>query len=159
MSASAQATALAASSGQKLDTDYSDLKLAISSDGGLQYATKDGSVLDALRNGIRMSLAGAPEIAVLGGPAAVGGRAGAYSRTTAQVAGVDEADLVKYDGRHIYAVIPKAAPTGLIRNVLKVVSTDSTSAGMQVVSEFTLPGEHSCVPLLYRVQAPSGDTE
>ncbi|WP_129646348.1 beta-propeller domain-containing protein [Peristeroidobacter agariperforans] len=177
MSAAAKATALAASiglagcsagsssSGQPLDTDYSDLRLATSTDGGLQYATKDGSVLGALRNGIRMSLAGAPEIDIVGGPAAVGGRDGGYSRTTVQVAGVDEADLVKYDGEHVYAVIPKpvqsagATPAGLIRNVLKVVSTDPTTAGTQVVSEFTLAGEHSSLPLLYQVQSASGATE
>ncbi|GFE80296.1 hypothetical protein GCM10011487_22960 [Steroidobacter agaridevorans] len=178
MSASAKATALLAtsiglvacsggsgSSGRKLDTDYSGLRLATSTDGALHYATKDGRVLDALRNGIRMSLAGAPEIAVVGGPAAFSDRAGGYSRTTVQVAGVDEADLVKYDGHHVYAVVPKpvpssgTAPTGLIRNVLKVVSTDAVSAATQVVSEFTLAGEHSSVPLLYQVQSSSGDTE
>lgn len=144
-----------------LDTDYSDLRLASSTEGVLRYATKAEDVLGPLRNGIRMSLAGAPEIAVVDGPARFSSDAsGRYSGTTVQVAGVDEADLVKYDGQHVYAVIPKSAQSaGLMRNVLKVARTNPANAGIQVTSEFTLEGEHSSVPLLYQVQSAAGDTE
>jgi uncharacterized secreted protein with C-terminal beta-propeller domain len=87
---------------QPLNTGYSELQLATSTEGGLQYAKKVEYPLGRLRNGARMSLAGAPEIAVVGGPAAASGNdSGRYSRTTVQVAGVDEADLIKYDGEHV----------------------------------------------------------
>jgi uncharacterized secreted protein with C-terminal beta-propeller domain len=90
-----------------LNTDYSELQLATSSEEGLQYATKAEYLLGPLRNGVRMSLAGAPDIAVVGGPAAASGNdSGRYSRTTVQVAGVDEADLVNYDGDACYEIQP-----------------------------------------------------
>jgi hypothetical protein len=143
-----------------LDTDYSDLRLATSTEGGLQYATKGEQVLAALRNGIRMSLGLAPEIALIDGPAAANGNGpGRYSGTTVQVAGVDEADLVKYDGQHIYALVPKPQPGGLIRNVLKVASTNPANAALQVTSEFALEGERSALPLLYQMRSAGGTTE
>lgn len=65
----------------------------------MQYATRAEHVLGALRNGIRLSLGGAPEIALIAGSAASNSDGpGRYSSNTVQVAGVDEADLVKYDG-------------------------------------------------------------
>jgi hypothetical protein len=148
------------SDGQSLNTDYSDLRLATSTEGGLQYATKGEQVLAALRNGIRMSLGGAPEIALIDGPAAatVDGSA-RYSGTTVPVAGVDEPDLVKYDGERIYALVPRPQPGGLIRNVLKVASTNPADAEIRVTSEFTLEGERSSAPLLYQVQSASGRTD
>ncbi|MFC4312494.1 beta-propeller domain-containing protein [Steroidobacter flavus] len=157
MSSSAKNTALLlASDEQSLDTDYSDRRLALSTEGGLQYATKGEQVLGALRNGIRMSLGGAPEIALIDGLA---GFRGGYSSAAVHVAGVDEADLVKYDGEHIYALVARPQPGGLIRNVLKVASTNLENAGIQVTSEFALEGERSSLPLLYQVRAPGGNTE
>jgi hypothetical protein len=147
---------------QGVNTDYSNLRLATSSEGGLQYATSDESLLGALRNGLRMSLVGASQILTTGGPAvaAAGGPAAAYSSTTVQVEGVDEADLVKYDGERVYAVIPKPVPsTGLTRNVLKIARTNPATAQMQVLSEFNLEGEYSTPPALYQVQSVAGDTE
>lgn len=140
--------------GGPVDTDYSDLRLAPSSEGGLQYASSAEYVLGPLRNGLRMSLAGAPEIATVGGPVELASGGDGYSRTTIQVDGVDEADLVKYDGEFIYAMIPSVA-----HNVLKIARTDPATAQMQLASEFVLGGEQTGVPLLYEVQSPAGDTE
>jgi len=156
------------SSSGELNTDYSNLRLASSSEGGLQYATSDERVLGALRNGLRLSLAGSNQILTIGGPAAISGSSngpGNYSGTTVQVEGVDEADLVKYDGEHIYAIVPTTLyPTdtvlsGLSHNVLKIARTDPATAQTQVVSEFVLEGEQTNLPVVYQVQSSAGDTE
>lgn len=149
----------------QINTDYSNLRLATSTEGGLQYATRYEHVLGPLRNGLRMSLVGSPEIALIDRPAAfTGDAAGGYSRTTVQVAGVDEADLVKYDGERVYVITPKPVQSpspigGLSRNVLKIASTNPATAEIQVVSEFTLEGEQSSLPLVYQVQSAAGGTE
>ncbi len=147
---------------QPVNTDYSNLRLAASSEGRLHYASNDERLLGALRNGLRLSLVGSHEIYTVGGPEfiAVAGNPGGYSRTTVQVEGVDEADLVKYDGRHIYAVVPRRVPaSGLNRNLLKIARTDPATAELQVASEFTLEGEQSSVPLVYHVQSATEQTE
>src|SRR5690606_26563685 len=93
-----------------LDTDYSKLKLAESREGALVRATKPDALLNPLRNGVRLS------ISQLVGPAIVGlnfpnvSSQVPYSPTTVQVEGVDEPDLVKYDGRYIYHVYPQPVP-------------------------------------------------
>ena len=85
-----------------VNTDYSALRLAASSEGILSYATTDEQLLRPLRNGLRMSLGGMPQVdAVAGITAPPASPQGTFSATTVQVDGVDEADLVKYDGRHI----------------------------------------------------------
>jgi len=148
-------------SDQQLDTDYSNLRLATSTEGSLQYATNDERLLGALRNGLRLSVASSAQLAAFGGPAAVVGGSGSYSGTTVQVAGVDEADLVKYDGKHVYAVLPQQLPSspGVSRNRLKIASTNPATAEIQPVSEFALEGEQTSLPLLYQVSSAAGDTE
>jgi hypothetical protein len=71
------------------------------------------------------------------------------------VDGVDEADLVKYDGNYIYTMRPQNVPasSGFTRNVLTVASTDPATAGTQIVSEFTVPGEQTGLPQLYQLQS------
>jgi len=78
-----------------------------------------------------MALVGAPQIFTTGGSAvaAAVGPAATLSGTTVQVEGVDETDLVKYDGERVYAVIPKPVPSsGLTRNVLRIARTHSATA-------------------------------
>lgn len=149
------------SSDQQLNTDYSNLRLATSAEGSLQHATSDESVLGALRNGLRMSVASTAQLAAFGGPASTVGGSGNYSGTTVQVAGVDEADLVKYDGEHIYAVLPQQVQSspGVSRNRLKIASTNPATAEIQPISEFALEGEQTSLPLLYQVESAAGDTE
>jgi hypothetical protein len=147
---------------ESVDTDYSALRLAPSHEGALRYATSDEQLLRPVRNGLRMSLVGMPEIAAVAGLTAPGASPqGTFSATTVQVAGVDEADLVKYDGEHIYSMRPDAAPTipELTRSVLTIARTDPATATAQVVSEFGLVGEQSTLPQLYQVQSAQGATE
>jgi hypothetical protein len=147
---------------EPVNTDYSALRLAPSHEGALSYATNDERLLRAVRNGLRMSLVGAPQVdAVIGITAPAAGSPLGAILSTGQVDGVDEADLVTYDGRHIYTMRPQAVPTmpGLTRNVLSVARTDPATASTQLVSEFTVPGEQTGLPQLYQLQSEQGAAE
>ncbi len=147
---------------EPVNIDYSTLRVASSHEGALRYATSDEQLLRALRNGLRMSLVGAPQVtAVADITAPSASPQGTFSATTVQVDGVDEADLVKYDGRYIYAMRPEAVPAtpGITHNVLTVARTEPATAGTQIVSEFSLSGEQTSLPQLYQVPSPQGATE
>src|SRR5262245_29005111 len=147
---------------EPVNIDYSALRLAASHEGALSYATSDEQLLRALRNGLRMSLVGAPQIAAVADITAPSANPqGTFSATTVQVDGVDEADLVKYDGVHIYAMRPAAVPAtpGITHNVLTVARTDPAAASTQIVSEFSVPGEQTSLPQLYQLRSPQGATE
>ncbi|HTJ17113.1 MAG TPA: beta-propeller domain-containing protein [Steroidobacteraceae bacterium] len=147
---------------EPVNTDYSALRMAASHEGALSYAESDEQLLRALRNGLRMSLAGAPQVtAVADITAPSASPQGTFSATTVQVDGVDEADLVKYDGHYIYAMRPESAPAtpGITHNVLTVARTEPAMAATQIVSEFSLPGEQTSLPQLYQVPSPQGATE
>ncbi|HKR36553.1 MAG TPA: beta-propeller domain-containing protein [Steroidobacteraceae bacterium] len=157
---------LAACSGgsgeEPINTDYSALRLAPSHEGVLHYATSDEQLLRPLRNGLRMSLVGMPEVAAVSGLSAPRAAAqNTFSATTVQVAGVDEADLVKYDGQYIYSMRPDVAPAipGFTRNVLTIARTHPDSATTEIVSEFELQGEQSALPQLYQLQSAQGATQ
>src|SRR4030095_560278 len=47
---------------EPVNIDYSALRVASSHEGALSYATSDEQLLRALRNGLRMSLVGAPQV-------------------------------------------------------------------------------------------------
>jgi hypothetical protein len=142
-----------------LNTDYSSLRVATSREGALVTAKTEEALLRPLRNGVRMSLNPGPVIAGLTAPPDAGQQA--YSSTTLQVEGVDEADLVKYDGHYIYSVRPEAVPAkpGFTRNVLKIAKTDPATATLEVTTEFTIAGEHTSVPVVYQQQAADGATQ
>ena len=147
---------------EPVNTDYSALRLAPSGEGSLSHATSDEQLLRALRNGLRMSLVGAPQVAAVAGISAPGNSPqGTFSATTVQVDGVDEADLVKYDGGYIYTMRPQEVPAqpGFTRNVLTIARTNPATADTQVVSEFTVQGEQTSVPQLYQLQSAQGATE
>jgi hypothetical protein len=149
---------------ERINTDYSALGLATSREGNLHYATTAEEILHPLRNGLRLSLRGFPEVYLAIGVTTPSTSIDTtYSTTTVQVAGVDEADLVKYDGEHIYAlrtesVPPPLAAPGTSRNVLKIARTNPSTAEVQVVAEFVLEGEQSSLPLLYQQQSDQGET-
>lgn len=147
---------------EPVNIDYSALRLAPSHEGALSYATREDQLLRALRNGLRMSLVGAPQVAALDGITAPSASPqGTFSATTVQVDGVDEADLVKYDGQYLYTMRPQDVPAkpGITQNVLTVARTEPATAGTQIVSEFLVPGEQTSLPQLYQVQSMQGATE
>jgi hypothetical protein len=143
-----------------LNTDYSSLRVATSREGALVSAKTDDALLTPIKNGVRLSLDPGPSPAVAGLTAPIEGQ-GTYSRTTVQVAGVDESDLVKYDGRYIYTMRPETVPAkpGVTRNVLKIARTDPSNATLEVTTEFELAGEQSSLPVIYQQAAANGATE
>lgn len=144
-----------------LNTDYSQLKVATSREGALVYATNAEALLNPLRNGVRLSLHPNPTPAVVGLTAPNVASQAPYSATTIQVDGVDEADLVKYDGSHIYSVRPETVPAkpGMTRNVLKIAKTNPTNAALEVTAEYAIAGEQSSLPVIYPVQSTEGFTQ
>jgi len=149
-----------------LNTDYSSLRVAQSRNGALVPVKEPNALLNPLKNGVRLSLDPGPVPATAGLNAPLANGESTYSRTTVQVDGVDEADLLKYDGRYMYVVKPEAVPAsltvpvpGMTRNVLKVVKTNPADATIEVTSEFTIPGEQSTLPQIYQVQSAAGTAE
>jgi hypothetical protein len=144
-----------------LNTDYSSIKPAASRDTALVYAKDADDILDPLRNGVRLSLSpnSLPIIAGVTSPNTASDAA--YSRTTIQIQGVDEADLVKYDGHHIFSVRPEVVPAqpGLVRHVLKIAKTNPTSGTIEVASEFVIQGEHSTLPVIYALPGEDHRTQ
>lgn len=144
-----------------LNTDYSKLKVAASREGALVQAKNADAVLNPLRNGVRLSLNPSPSTAIVGLTAPNAATQAPYSATTIQVDGVDEADLVKYDGDYIYSVRPEVVPTkpGFTRNVLKIAKTNPANATLEVTAEYAIEGEQSTLPVIYDVQSAAGDAE
>jgi hypothetical protein len=144
-----------------LNTDYSNLKVAASREGALVYAKSPEALLNPLRNGVRLSLSAAPVPAIAGVNVPNTASQAPQSATTLQVEGVDEPDLVKYDGRHIYSVRPEVVPTkpGMTRNVLKIAKTNPASATLEVTSEFEIAGLLSTLPIIYSLPAADGATQ
>lgn len=146
---------------EPLNVDYSTLRLAESRELPLQYAANDEQILAPLRNGVRLAtrhFSAPPGVITLTGNAAQ------YSGTTVQVAGVDEADAVKYDGSYIYAVRPQTAtPQSTLpqraQNVLAITRTDAATAKAELISNYVIEGEQSMPPLLYQSPASGGRAE
>src|SRR5262245_27410633 len=110
-----------------LNVDYSTLKVAESRDNPLQYASSDEQILSPLRNGVRlMTLSGGLPGDIF--TATTGGAGGgSYSNPTVQVAGVDEADAVRYDGRYIYTARSADSHSSGPPYVLAIARTDTVA--------------------------------
>lgn len=146
---------------EPLNTDYSSLRIASAREANLVPAANESALLNPLKNGVRLSLNPGPIVAVNGLTAPLANGDSVYSGTTVQVEGVDEADLVKYDGQHMFVVHPEPVPAhpGMTRNVLVIAKTQPADATLEVLTEFTLAGEQSTTPLLYQLQNASGAAE
>lgn len=146
------------------DVDYSKLKITPQSDKALVLA-EESALKQHLANGLRLQLSSngagrqidfangmpmpvaSPDSA--GGAGSDGGvaapsspeSADGFSQTNVHVAGVDEADYAKYDGRHWFiATLPGYEPFSVEEATagIKIVSTDPTTPDAQVVSEFPI---------------------
>jgi uncharacterized secreted protein with C-terminal beta-propeller domain len=149
---------------QPINVDYSALKVAESTDAALVYARSDEEMLLPLRNGARLMVSNGATTLVYGTVTPSLSAQSPYSGTTVQVQGVDEADSVKYDGRHIYAtrreIVPASPGTSqLSPNVLSIWRTNAASAGVEPVSKYVIEGDQSEVPQIYQLQTPEGTTE
>ena len=147
--------------------DYSQLQIPDASE-TLRAPVAEEELLLALRNGLRLSIAQPSYDFTFADTVLSFAEAGppSYSRTTQQVDGVDEADLVKYDGTHLFIVHPEPTevtsiegPPRVTHNVLSIVRTDSANATTQPVSTFTLEGDQSEPPLIYLLEAETGQAE
>ncbi len=145
--------------------DYSELRIPDSSTSQLRAPRADEELLLAMRNGVRL-LAGADAQIGFFSDIAASAEVPAYSRTTQQVEGVDEADPVKYDGHHLFIVRNEpTAPTSqtllppLTRNTLSILRTDAASATAQQVARFDLEGEQSEPALIYMLENDTGRAE
>ncbi|HEY7884929.1 MAG TPA: beta-propeller domain-containing protein [Cellvibrionaceae bacterium] len=131
----------------------------------LQYATPDsqplvtfaGNALERyLENGLRLQVAGQHyenpnEMANWGGvdfspapPVADNAGAERYSDTNVHVAGVDEADLAKYDGEHWY-VIYQPQSSGELPG-LQIVATNPAVPDAEIVGTHGFAGEQWSAP-------------
>jgi hypothetical protein len=144
-----------------IDTDYSNIEVAETREGGLVPVQNPNALFGPLRNGIRLSLNARPSPALIWLTMPNTEAQAPYSKTTSQVTGVDEPDLVIYDGRHIYTMRPAPVPAkpGFTRNVLKVAKTNPATATLEVTAEFTLQGEQTTLPVIFQTQDDDGATQ
>ncbi len=147
--------------------DYSQLRIPDTSE-SLRAPVDEEELLLALRNGLRLPASDPYYDFTFADAVLSFGEAGppSYSRTTQQVDDVDEADLVTYDGTHLFIVHPEPTEATsaegqprMARNVLSIVRTDSANATTQPVSTFTLEGAQSELPLIYLLEAETGEAE
>lgn len=150
--------------GQGPDTDYSKLSQAKIEPGPLRQAS--ASELSALiKNGLRVSLRDNQSYGMMIRETAVinttdtNKAGGNFSGTNVQVAGVDEADSVKYDGKYIYLATPTDFSDGNPKTALKIFATDPATASVTEVSATPLDTKHwGNVSELYLVDGAQGTT-
>jgi hypothetical protein len=145
-----------------VNIDYSTLKIAESREVPLEYAQNGEDILRPLRNGARIMTSGGTVMTVAGTPSST--VQSPRSDTTVQVAGVDEADYVKYDGQYLYAAKPEFTPplpniSQWSRNVLNIARTTPAAGGIERVTRFVIEGETNTAPMLYLVRPQQGPAE
>lgn len=120
-------------------------------------------VSNHLKNGIRLQLqngflsgnrggqTSAPEAAPSSDSAASG--TGNYSQTNVHVAGVDEADYSKYDGRHWFVATSPASDPYLVdtQSRIQIVATDPVSPGAEILTEITIDESTGSLDGMYLV--------
>lgn len=152
----------------QLNTDYSRLKAAKLEPGPLKQASPT-DLAELVKNGLRISLRENKNFneqirtATLGAPsltAADAKAAGNFSGTNVQVEDVDEADVVKYDGRYIYAATPVVHDASGSKAGLKIYETDPAKASSKEISDTKLDtsqwGDVSDLYLVSDTTATSG---
>lgn len=130
----------------------SAVELALLMKNGFRISLKNNANFDTL---VRNSMLASPALTVNDSKAE-----GIFSGTNIQVAGVDEADIVKYDGKYIYQATPvEHTDTGPLTR-LKITATDPVTAATTDVSTLQLDaGSWGDVSGLYLVgdqQSTSG---
>lgn len=126
----------------QVQIDYSKLKSSKLEPGPLKQVTAT-DLAELVKNGLRISLRDNQDFNVLARAATLGGEkatlsdsksAGNFSGTNVQVENVDESDIVKYDGRYIFAATPIDYSGDTIKASLKIFSTDPATATSKEVS-------------------------
>lgn len=157
------------------NVDYSKLKLSPSSNSELELASAD-TLAERLKNGLRLQVgnnyrysgdvpqpifarATTLELDTTNGEVSAppstdsADRDGNYSDTNVHVDGVDEADYVKYDGKHWFvSTYPYLDPFLINRSPgIQIVATDPANANAEIVAEIDLGDEFAGVQDMYLV--------
>lgn len=145
---------------------YDALRIREADDSGLRAASNAQEFEDYLKNGLRLllrdgsaggdaiyTLAGAPEAGALDSAASgESSRSSDFSGTNVQVEGVDEGDLVKYDGEYLYIYTPRQWDWETEETTapgLRIVRTFPDQANVEAVGEFTFADEERDVTEMY----------
>ncbi len=136
------------SSSHSTKTDYSNLRASELKPEPLREASAS-EIEQLVKNGLRLNLAGQKEFddvvrdtPILSNTADEGSGTENFSGTNVQVQGVDEADHVKYDGKHIFLATPIDYTNNQAEQHLKIFATDTASAQANQVSDITLLADH-----------------
>ncbi len=154
-----------------VNTDYSALSQSKLEPGPLRQASTT-ELSELVKNGLRVSLRDHQSYDMMIHETAVtstnntldnasGNKSdgGAFSGTNVQVANVDEADRVKYDGNYIYLATPTAYTDAGPNVSLKILATDPGNASVSEVSDTPLDTEHwGSVSEMYLVDSAQGTT-
>lgn len=153
-----------------IKTDYSTLRLAKLEPGPLKQVSSL-ELTQMVKNGLRISLRDDQSFNDLARATALSGgniattesstkAAGNFSGTNVQVQNVDEADVVKYDGRYIFAASPVTYSDAGPQADLKIFSTNPSNAVASLVSstplETTYWGDVSDLYLVSDAASTSG---
>lgn len=149
------------------NTDYSALSESQLEPGPLRQASAS-ELSELVKNGLRVSLAQNQsygmmirETAVTDTNNALDNKSGGgnFSGTNVQVANVDEADSVKYDGKYIYLATPAEYTDTGAKASLKILATDPANASVSEVSDTPFDTEHwGSVSEMYLVDSTQGTT-
>lgn len=150
---------------QEPNTDYSKLSQAKIEPGPLRQASAN-ELSELIKNGLRVSLRENQsygmmirEAAVINTTADTSKTGGNFSTTNVQVAGVDEADVVKYDGRYVYLATPVEFTETGAKASLRIFATNPTTASASHVTDIALDTEQwGDVGELYLVDGGQGTT-
>ena len=128
-----------------------------------QASTNELSML--VKNGLRVSLSQNQSYGMMIRETAVTNTQGAgdnksggnFSGTNVQIADVDEADGVKYDGKYIYLATPAEYTDAGAKASLKILATDPANASVRELSDTPLDTEHwGSVTEMYLVDSAQG---
>ncbi|GGY61217.1 hypothetical protein GCM10011613_00750 [Cellvibrio zantedeschiae] len=153
----------------QVKTDYSNLKQSKLEPGPLKQVTAT-DLTDMVKNGLRISLRDNQNFNELARTATLSGdkaslangskTSGDFSGTNVQVENVDEADVVKYDGRYIFAATPVNYTDAGPKAELKIFATNPATATSTSVSttaiDTTYWGDISDLYLVSDASATSG---
>lgn len=129
--------------------DYSGLSKTTLEPGPLRQASA-AELSELVKNGLRVSLRDHQnydlmirETAITNANITLDNKSGgAFSGTNVQVANVDEADRVKYDGNYIYLATPIEYTEAGRKASLKILATNPTNASVNEVSDTPLDTGH-----------------
>lgn len=120
---------------QKISVDYSLLKKSSIKDTPLSKPS-NREFEQFLKNGIRLRLTDSVYPVALGVTEEDSGNIRSqFSATNVHEFGVDEADVIKYDGEHMYQVMQSNfANSADVVDGIRILKTDSSDASMEIVS-------------------------